>query len=686
MGNKSTKLATHNESGFDEVPANLSLEEQLDFLATYYILTMDFENLRKLYKKEYCEKLVLLTSDIIDENFNHLEIDNISKRMVGGAVEDEKDEIVNNEEQNYYQPKPNFVKYDDPNLYMYNVPYGMQVQPLSPPPYYSPYQNIVQEMPYVADKDIDGELVEQSISEVAAPFVAPAVGPFVAPVVAPAVAPVAPIAAPAVAPPVAAAPAVALASNIDLDSLNLKNIVENPELKQEPEPVPLQVPELKQEPVPELKQEPVPVQELKEIDPVLNVESESDLDSDSETTQEESENKSKQKIYYINKDELEKLNMPKGEERKRICNEIAKFYIKIAHLFAAIVTTINPEYEYNDYWGNKVRKSFFQKNQIPKGVKVKVTKLNLCSKHIEQLKGEDNDEILDENAENINVKPKLCNFGLSDNDSDNDSDNEETTTLAFQPGIEELEQLYYDDDYDYKTGKFEGRSKEMQEKYRIDLDKFYKAFTGDTELPPDLEKFGQIKMKKYENGKICKKIKHNQKEKEEEEKQEAQKGGENTNTDDLNDSHSDSDLELESDSQNNKDKLGEYRSSNHNSLFVKYAQNLRKMISFVNDKQSNLINIIDDLFVVYNDPVTGKKHIRINPELNMSSLDNIITTAREIIVELYLTCQQDYEEGIKIYEAIVESLAIKMVEKQINNLENLKEELINFNDFSKPNE
>ena len=65
----------------------------------------------------------------------------------------------------------------------------------------------------------------------------------------------------------------------------------------------------------------------------------------------------------------------------------------------------------------------------------------------------------------------------------------------------------------------------------------------------------------------------------------------------------------------------------------------------------------------------------------MSSLDAIIENARNIIVELYVTCQHDYEEGIKIYESIVESLTIKMVEKQINKLENLKEDLINFNDL-----
>ena len=106
------------------------------------------------------------------------------------------------------------------------------------------------------------------------------------------------------------------------------------------------------------------------------------------------------------------------------------------------------------------------------------------------------------------------------------------------------------------------------------------------------------------------------------------------------------------------------------------------MTSFVNEKQKELIKIIDELFIVYNDSNTGKKHIRVNPELNMESLNSIIGHAREIIVELYLTCQDDYEEGIKIYEAIVESLTIKMVEKQIEKLEGLKEDLTSFSELS----
>ena len=43
---------------------------------------------------------------------------------------------------------------------------------------------------------------------------------------------------------------------------------------------------------------------------------------------------------------------------------IAKFYIKIAHLFAAIVTTINPIYVYKDQEGNTVRATLAEKGKI----------------------------------------------------------------------------------------------------------------------------------------------------------------------------------------------------------------------------------------------------------------------------------------------------------------------------------
>ena len=37
----------------------------LDILATKYILTQNFQDMKKLGDKEYCNKLVILTADII---------------------------------------------------------------------------------------------------------------------------------------------------------------------------------------------------------------------------------------------------------------------------------------------------------------------------------------------------------------------------------------------------------------------------------------------------------------------------------------------------------------------------------------------------------------------------------------------------------------------------------------------
>ena len=46
-----------------------NINESIDYIATYYILTSDFKSLSQLMNKEYCDKLVILTSDIIKNKF-----------------------------------------------------------------------------------------------------------------------------------------------------------------------------------------------------------------------------------------------------------------------------------------------------------------------------------------------------------------------------------------------------------------------------------------------------------------------------------------------------------------------------------------------------------------------------------------------------------------------------------------
>jgi hypothetical protein len=55
--------------------------EVIDYIATHYILTMDFKSLSKLSEKDYCNKLVILTSDIINKYFNDMEVTFLAQRV-----------------------------------------------------------------------------------------------------------------------------------------------------------------------------------------------------------------------------------------------------------------------------------------------------------------------------------------------------------------------------------------------------------------------------------------------------------------------------------------------------------------------------------------------------------------------------------------------------------------------------
>jgi len=357
---------------------------------------------------------------------------------------------------------------------------------------------------------------------------------------------------------------------------------------------------------------------------------------------------------FFNKSDIENLNIPDSETKRGYCDEIAKFYIKIAHVFAAIVTTINPEYTYKDAFGNVVKKSLMQKDTIPSNADVSVSKINLCSERIDALKGkapeksnddeekadELNEEVEDANEvvganevvdaneveeqkggeENITIHPEICSVNLDKNG--------ETNYLNEEPGINELIDLYFDGDYDYKTGKFLGMTAETEKKFQEDLKRFYLAFTDSDDMPSDIKKFSDIKLRDYSQKKYC------------ETPQKALTG-------------------------TYKDKL-----------FNDYANNLKMMIQSVNKKQDNLLTIINKIFVYVLDPVTKKDVIRVNPDLTDDVLQEIIDETRNLIVELYLKCEEDFVEGVKIYEAIVESQIFETTQKHIDQLEKEHEKLI----------
>jgi hypothetical protein len=194
----------------------------------------------------------------------------------------------------------------------------------------------------------------------------------------------------------------------------------------------------------------------------------------------------KDKIRFLNKDMLDKLDIKNPIKKKRICVGIAKFYIKIAHTFAAIVTTINPIYVYKDADGNTARASLYEKGKIPKNSPRDIYKLNICNNRINSLENKQSFEP-DANGE-ITIGPDFCNINIGDDGKEKD--------LSDEPGIPELEELYYDDNYDFKTGKFTGMSENTRKNFLDDLQIFYKVFTGKDKIPETetITKFSDIKL------------------------------------------------------------------------------------------------------------------------------------------------------------------------------------------------
>jgi hypothetical protein len=195
--------------------------------------------------------------------------------------------------------------------------------------------------------------------------------------------------------------------------------------------------------------------------------------------------------------------------------------------------------------------------------------------------------------------------------------------LSDEPGMSELMNLYLDDEYDYSNGKFTGMSDAMKSQFSRDLNTFYTAFTGNSNMPDDIKKFSDIKLRTYNLANGCK--------------------------------------------QDDILKNGHLMSQN-DELFIKYAKNLKQMIYNAQTNQQKLLSIINELFVLVSEPYGENKKIRVNPKLTDTILQSLMDKTRNIIIQLYVTCEKDFEKGIHLYEAIVERKILETTKHQISNL------------------
>ena len=344
------------------------------------------------------------------------------------------------------------------------------------------------------------------------------------------------------------------------------------------------------------------------------------------------------KLIYFKKDQIDSFdvqNVQNATQKRRMCIGIAKFYVKVAQVFSAIVTTVNPTYKFKDISGNSQEVDLSQKETIPDEAKASIQRINMCSQRINALINGQN--FNPNQKEPVKVNPKFCEINT-------DSKTGKSRNLYSEPGMPELEKLYFDK-YDYDHGGFVGMTEKMRKTvYEKDVETLYKAFTGNDKIPLDdkgektIKTFTQIPLRNYKNSEGC------------------SPGGKYTKA---------------------------YEGSLKEKLFYEYASHINDMMNNVNTNQSKLLALIDRLFSFNINPLTKKKEIVVKASLTEKKLEDIVVETRTIIQDLYKNCELDFLKGLKIVEDIINKTIKDTTLIQIKQLEEKRDIILTEGDLDK---
>jgi hypothetical protein len=318
----------------------------------------------------------------------------------------------------------------------------------------------------------------------------------------------------------------------------------------------------------------------------------------------------KDNVIYFPKSRLNEISVNVPLQKKRLCIGIAKFYIKIAHIFSSISKTVNKQYNYKDLYGKNITDN---KHNLPNNINSNISRISLCSRRLQALTGDNLKDIL--NNPEITIKNKICSVN---------QDNKDSKTLGDEPGISELKKLYYDV-YNYDTGHFTSMSEQSQQQYKKDLELFYKTFTHQKIMPDNIKNFSDIKLIDLSKNKSC-----------------------------------------SINGMFNKT----YEGNTNSNLFSNYANHVKKMIYNTDNFHRQLKSILDTIFVVQFNKITKHKEITINPKLTDLILEELVNSTRNIIIQLYLTCENDFVKGIELFSAIVEKREFENSKNKLTNLAN----------------
>jgi len=344
----------------------------------------------------------------------------------------------------------------------------------------------------------------------------------------------------------------------------------------------------------------------------------------------------KESIFVFPKDEdiQKKTDVSDPKTKLNMCRNIAKFYVQVAHLFAAIIMTINPKYEYTKD-GETKRVGIMDRKDIPEGA--------LNSARI----------VLEENFCSLRKNMLLENSNLNDNSNSNNeisiavpycSMDDKITSIGNSRGIKELEALY-NDEYDTSTGLF-SKSASSDKEYKKMVAEFYNAIYG-TGTGPAPNTLSDINMPKDNTKEGCYATSNGTMKPEVEEDDES----------DDDDEAKTSPIEFK------KAVFREKYTGVDSGLYRDFKNNIEKMKTVAEKNTTDIFATLGILFDLSKDPIT------INPKITPENIESLIETTRENIKNLYLQCEIDFQEGLKLFKQIAISNIAQLITQDLENTE-----------------
>jgi hypothetical protein len=320
-----------------------------------------------------------------------------------------------------------------------------------------------------------------------------------------------------------------------------------------------------------------------------------------------------------------KIKTPRIQNVEKKCTQISKFYVLFAHLFACIISTMNPSFKIES---NKKEKTSSDTPSAPS--------LDFCTSRIDALV---NGQVNENSDGDLLVKPNVCKTNVSKSG--------EPLRFTDLPGMKALQQLYAND------------NDEMKKHANI----LYTAFTGKD--ASDIRDMDQIPLKTYNNDKEC-----------EERKGGGYIGGETTSEEaakkeerrDKERREFEKNQMFYNDNKKNQEenvRTGIYLNgivgSLKERLFLEYVQHIKEMIQRAESNRSELLEILSEMFVYRYDGDGNIDGVIINPSLTYKKLQSLVVRTRRIVIKLYTDCEEDYKTGLDIFFAMVqEKIAMKL--------------------------